>query len=55
MFLVVLPILILVLLARSGVAAWNKLWPLLGAASIVILVDQLGRDGGKAASAGTMG
>jgi hypothetical protein len=27
--------------------AWNKLWPQLGAAGVVILVDQLGRDGGR--------
>ena len=45
--LVVLPLLILCFSLVPGLPAWNKLWPLLGAASIVILVDQLGRDGGK--------
>ena len=46
-FLVVLPSLILCLSLVPGLSAWNKLWPLLGAASVVILVDQLGRDGGR--------
>jgi len=46
-FLVVLPLLILCFSLVPGLPAWNKLWPLLGAASVVILVDQLGRDGGK--------
>jgi hypothetical protein len=46
-FLVVLPLLILCFSLVPGLPAWNKLWPLLGAAGIVILVDQLGRDGGK--------
>jgi hypothetical protein len=45
--LVVLPPLALCFSPVPGLPAWNKLWPLLGAASIVILVDQLGRDGGK--------
>jgi hypothetical protein len=46
-FLVVLPPLILCLSLVPGLSAWNKLWPLLGAAAVVILVDQLGRDGGR--------
>jgi hypothetical protein len=46
-FLVVLPPLILCFSLVPRLPAWNKLWPLLGAASVVILVDQLGRDGGK--------
>jgi len=46
-FLVVLPPLILCFSLVPGLPAWNKLWPLLGAASVVILVDQLGRDGGR--------
>lgn len=46
-FLVVLPSLILCFSLVPGLPAWNKLWPLLGAASVVILVDQLGRDGGR--------
>jgi hypothetical protein len=46
-FLVVLPPLILCFSLVPGLSAWNKLWPLLGAASLVILVDQLGRDGGR--------
>jgi hypothetical protein len=45
--LVALPLLILCFSLVPGLPAWNKLWPLLGAASVVILVDQLGRDGGK--------
>lgn len=46
-FLVMLPPLILCLSLIPGLSAWNKLWPLLGAASVVILVDQIGRDGGR--------
>ena len=46
-FLVVLPPLILCFSLVPGLPAWHKLWPLLGAASVVILVDQLGRDGGR--------
>ncbi len=46
-FLVVLPPLILCFALVPGLPAWNKLWPLLGAVGVVILVDQLGRDGGK--------
>ena len=46
-FLVGLPPLILCFSLVPGLSAWNKLWPLLGAASVVILVDQLGRDGGR--------
>jgi len=46
-FLVVLPPLILCIALVPGLSAWNKLWPLLGAVGVVILVDQLGRDGGR--------
>lgn len=46
-FLVVLPPLTFCFSLVPGLPAWNKLWPLLGAAGIVILVDQLGRDGGR--------
>src|SRR5437016_2310437 len=46
-FLAVLPPLILCFALVPGLPAWNKLWPLLGAAGVVILVDQLGRDRGK--------
>jgi hypothetical protein len=46
-FLVVLPPLILCFALVPGLPAWNKLWPLLGAAGVVILVDQLARDGGR--------
>jgi hypothetical protein len=46
-FLVALPLLILFFSLVPGLPTWNKLWPLLGAASVVILVDQLGRDGGR--------
>jgi hypothetical protein len=46
-FLAVLPPLVLCFSLVPGLPAWNKLWPLLGAAGVVILVDQLGRDGGK--------
>jgi hypothetical protein len=44
-FLVVLPPLLLCFSLVPGLPAWDKLWPLLGAAGVVILVDQLGRDG----------
>jgi hypothetical protein len=46
-FLVVLPPLILCFALVPGLPAWNKLWPVLGAAGVVVLVDQLGRDGGR--------
>jgi len=46
-FLVVLPPLILCVSLVPGLSVWNKLWPLLGAVGVVILVDQLGRDRGK--------
>jgi len=46
-FLAVLPPLILCFSLVPGLLTWNKLWPLLGAAGVVILVDQLGRDRGK--------
>ena len=45
--LVVLPPLLLCFSLVPGLPAWNKLWPLLGAAGVVILADQLGRDAGK--------
>ena len=45
--LVLLPPLILCFSLVPGLPAWNKLWPLLGAAGVVILADQLGRDAGK--------
>ncbi len=46
-FLTVLPPLLLCFSLVSSLPTWNKLWPLLGAAGVVILVDQLGRDAGK--------
>jgi hypothetical protein len=46
-FLVAFPPLTLCIALIPGLQAWHKLWPLLSAAGIVILVDQLGRDGGK--------
>ena len=46
-FLAVLPPLLLCFSLVPGLPAWNKLWPLLGAAGVVILADQLGRDAGK--------
>jgi hypothetical protein len=46
-FLVVLPPLILCFSLVPGLPNWNKLWPLLGAAGVVILIDQLGRDAGR--------
>jgi hypothetical protein len=46
-FLVVLPPLILCFSLVPGLPAWNKLWPLIGAVGVVVLVDQLGRDGGR--------
>lgn len=46
-FLVVLPPIVLGLSLIPALPAWNKLWPLAGAAGVVILLDQLGRDAGK--------
>jgi len=45
--LVVLPLLLLCFSLIPGLPAWTKLWPLAGAAGVVILAYQLGRDGGK--------
>ncbi len=50
--LVVLPPLLLCVSLVPGMPAWNKLWPLAGAAGIVILADQLGRDAGRRLQAG---
>ena len=45
--LVVLPPLLLCFSLIPGLPASNKLWPLLAAAGVVVLADQLGRDAGK--------
>jgi hypothetical protein len=45
--LVVLPPLTLCFALVPGLPAWYKMWPLLGVTAIVVLVDQLGREGGR--------
>ncbi len=46
-FLVALPILLLCFALIPSLSTWNKLWPLLAGGSVIVLVDQLGRDAGK--------
>jgi hypothetical protein len=46
-FLVALPLLLACVALIPSLSAWNKLWPLIGGAGVVILIDQLGRDAGK--------
>lgn len=46
-FLIALPLLLTSVALIPSLPAWNKLWPLLGAAGIMVLIDQLGRDAGK--------
>ncbi len=46
-FLVALPIILLCFALIPSLSAWNKLWPLLAGGSVIVLIDQLGRDAGK--------
>jgi hypothetical protein len=46
-FLVAMPLLLACIALIPNLPAWNKLWPLLGGAAVVVLIDQLGRDAGK--------
>jgi hypothetical protein len=46
-FLVALPLLVACVAFVPSLSAWGKLWPLLGGAAVIILIDQLGRDAGK--------
>jgi hypothetical protein len=45
--LVALPLIVACIAFAPSLSAWGKLWPFLGGAAVVILVDQLGRDAGK--------
>lgn len=46
-FLVALPLIVACIAFVPSLSAWDKLWPFLGAAAVIVLVDQLGRDAGK--------
>lgn len=46
-FLAALPLLLTCVALIPSLPAWNKLWPLIGGAGVIILIDQLGRDAGK--------
>jgi hypothetical protein len=45
--LVALPLIVACVAFVPSLSAWDKLWPFLGGAAVVVLVDQLGRDAGK--------
>lgn len=45
--LVALPLMIVGIAFVPSLSAWDKLWPFLGGAAVVVLIDQIGRDGGK--------
>jgi hypothetical protein len=45
--LAALPPILLAIALLPGLPTWDKLWSLAGAGAVFILVDQLGRDGGK--------
>jgi hypothetical protein len=46
-FLVALPLLLLSIALVPGLPNWDKMWPLLAGGSLVVLIDQLGRDAGR--------
>lgn len=45
--LVALPLIITCVASVPSLSAWDKLWPFLGGAAVVVLIDQIGRDAGK--------
>jgi hypothetical protein len=45
--LVALPLIVACVAFVPSLSAWDKLWPFLGGAAVVVLVDQIGRDAGK--------